>query len=155
MTQAWPPIRTHMSEHHGYEMGHAASIGLVAVLIGLPLAGLGISWIAEGQDAQQGVGLSLYTVVQMLAYSPLLSWLGLLFGIPMVYAAIRRGFGGWLVTMAIGAAVGAAILLMVVWLTMDFAGLRIVVIGAGFGAIFAGVYWLAMRLTTPELFRTP
>ena len=155
MSDRWPPIRTHIDDLRGYEMGHAASIGLAAVLIGLPLLGLGLSWLMENEADNGGSGLSVYSVAQMMAYSPLVSWMGLILGIPLVYTAIRRGFGGWLVTMAIGALVGMVVLLATVWLALEVTGLRIALIGATFGGVFAGVYWLTMRLTTPALFRRP
>jgi hypothetical protein len=155
MTQSWPAVRTHTSEHHGYEIGHAASIGLVAILIGLPSIGLGLSWLVETQAVETDGGISIYSVAQMVAYSPLVSWLGLLLGVPAVYGAIRAGYGGWLVTMAIGSVVGTIVLLASVWIMMAFTGLRIALIGAVFGAVFAGVYWMAMRLTSPTLFRGP
>ena len=155
MTRRWPAVRTHTDDLLGYEMGHAASIGLAVVLIGLPLLGLGLSWMVESLANDGGAGLVFYSIAQMLAYSPLVSWIGLILGIPLVYAAIRRGYGGWLVTMGIGALVGTVILLVAVWVTLDSTGFRVALIGATFGAFFAGVYWLAMRLTSPGLLRAP
>ena len=151
--RSWPAVRTHTDDLLGYEIGHAASIGLAVVLIGLPLLGLGLSWLFEGAASAGGAGLVFYSIAQMLAYSPLVSWIGLILGIPLVYAAIRRGYGGWLVTMAIGALVGCVVLLGAVWVALAAPGLRVALIGATFGAVFAGAYWLSMRLTSPGLLR--
>lgn len=153
MTDRWPAIRTHRPAHREYEMGHAASIGLAVVLIILPLLGLGLSWLSKAPVEEAAQGVTFYGVAQMLAYSPLVSWVGLMIGMPAVYSAIRLGYGGWLVTMAIGAIAGMIVLFVAVWFVIDFTGLRIVFIGGAFGALFAGVFWLAMRLTNPALFR--
>ncbi len=152
---SWPAIRTNGASHHQYEMGHAASIGLAIVLIGLPLLGLSVSWMIETSDTASYDGLSLYGFAQMLAYSPLLSWLGLAIGVPLVHWSIRWGFGGWLVTIAIGAICGAIVLNGAAWTTLDVVSIRIGLIGALFGGAFSAIYWLVMRLLSPVLFQAP
>lgn len=149
----WPALRTMGPGHLDYEMGHAASYALAAVLIGLPMIGLGASWMLDGNPAEMGSGLTIYSVAQMVAYSPLVSWLGLILGVPLVHTAIRKGFGGWAVALGIGGVAGAIVLSLSVWSFLSFPTVRIGLIGAGFGALFAGVYWLVMRLTAPALFR--
>lgn len=43
----------------------------------------------------------------VILFSPMLTWIGLLISVPVVWATLRLGLGGWLVFLIGGGAVGA------------------------------------------------
>ncbi len=82
----------------------------VVWLLPVPLGGLMLSsflfwgWLSEGLDRTLPFGDALANLAQtgmVVALMPMLSWLGLLPLMPMVWLALRLGFGGW-VSFALG-----------------------------------------------------
>ncbi len=148
-----PVLYTRPLSHREHDMGHAATRAIIAVLILVPLLGLGIGRLIQPASEVQASYMTGYGVAQMVGYSPLVSWLGLLLGVPCVHWSIRNGYGGWLATVSIGAVIGSAVLTACVLFMLDVISGRVAGIGAAFGFCFAAVYWGVMRWSNPALFR--
>lgn len=92
------------------------------------------------------------TVVGLfIMWTPLVSFMVLLFGVPTAIIAMRRGYGGWLVAVTCGTLFGG-----ITSVLMGFGGtIALTVLSFGIGAAIGGAYWLTARLCIPAAFQTP
>lgn len=105
-----------------------------------------------------------YSTCLHVAYSPVLSWVGLLIAAPLGALALARGWGGWLVATALFALVGI-VLLGGPSLVQALARRGVSALGEAFGAgasdaflasaIVGAAFWIGARLAALGLFRRP
>ena len=133
------------------------------------LAGVMVGLIRNADThALSSAAQVLLGIPSIIAISPLLSWSGLLFGVPLAAHAARRGWAGWLVLCVMGMVllpISLGLLLTILaGLTGHTAmrgpispgdvagGILALASLAPLGAIFGSAYWLALRLAAPQLF---
>lgn len=135
---------------HGHRLvpWHAHVIACLAVVIGLPLAGAGLIFLAGGLIDMPGMpveqlGVATFVGV-MLLYSPVFTAIGMACAIPLAWLALRQGHAGWASAALSGAILG--------YVLYTLPGGTSGVIGAGFGTLIGLVYWGVLRLSSPAAF---
>lgn len=114
----------------------------VPALLGLGLAGLGLS-LGRVTDGA-GWALALVSIGWVLAFSPLLSWVGLLALAPLFWLLLRGGRAGWASAMAAGAVASLAALAALSAFGGGMAALIVLPFGIVAALILRGVLgWLA------------
>ena len=125
--------------HHG--------LSCLAVLV-VPTA-LGFAVLSvinpESPIAENMVGEIDAAIVGIFAFfatfSFYFSWIGLLFGVPLMIWALKVGKAGWGVALLAGVLVGALI-----------SAVLSTPIALPLGGILALIYWLSLRLLVPDAF---
>lgn len=74
----------------------------------LGAAGLAVMQIA-GRVLDGGAALAFHAIALLLAFSPLLSFSGLLIAVPLASVLLRHGWFGWLPAGALGLGIGAVL----------------------------------------------
>ncbi|WP_377507731.1 hypothetical protein [Octadecabacter sp. R77987] len=137
----WPAIHTTVGgQRHLTGRIYAGLLALMLIVV--PACGVMVAvvagWMGNGLNGSGPMSV-LALVGVFLGYSPILSWAGLLIGMPLSVLAMSKGKAGWLVALAAGAIAGGLIGLL----------LQAVVVTAPFGALFGGLYWLFTRWLAP------
>lgn len=86
-------------------------------------------------------GLTIGLFASFAAFSFYFSWIGLLMGVPLAIAALKRGIAGWGMALLAGATVGQVVALV---LSMPIA--------LAMGPFLALIYWIGLRLSVPGAF---
>ncbi|MGX9350857.1 hypothetical protein ACS3QZ_06625 [Shimia sp. W99] len=142
----WPVFRTDKEAARKVFWRHHA-IACAAVLIVPSLLGyiyliLFISSETKATLSWGGVdGLTISLFASFAAFSFYFSWIGLLMGVPLAIAALKRGIAGWGMALLAGAAVGQVVALV---LSMPIA--------LAMGPFLALIYWISLRLSVPGAF---
>ena len=150
----WPIWRTDIPAARAAGLG-PHWMGVVSVLFALPILSVVVSvlasWVARYLFGAADLAQTLREVGAFFGMTPVGSWIGLLFAVPLAVLAGRRGFGGWLVAIVAGAVAG-----MIANATLGGSGKTSAVMTfASIGAVFGAAYWLTARLTVPAAFRSP
>jgi len=147
----WPPIRTNPQAVAGKELSIAFFCtwvtwiggGLIGFLLML------LVWAAQANDLPIPVR-HLSGVTNILLYSPIISWVGLLPAMLLSIWAMRKGWAGWFTAISTGATVGSIALVAIARGDVNAFPTGIVV-GSGFAAFF----WLVARIRYPKAFVYP
>ena len=137
----WPAIRTTVGGHrHLTALIYAGLLTLMLIVV--PVIGFLIAVVTSPfvDELNNNILLSqLYIVGIFVGFSPMVSWAGLLLGVPLSILAMSRGMAGWGVAAGGGTLAGA--------LTGVFLGS--VMFMATFGAGFGLLYWIFLRWLVP------
>ncbi len=139
----WPAIRTPIGGHReltALVVIKAALAGIISpALSGGALMLLGLT-LGEIFGFAGGIPKAAFGIGLVLAYSPMLSWIGMLIGVPLSIFALSRGIAGWVATLGFGGLAGA-----LVGAPIDNAPILAIA-----GMVCAGPYWLTLRWLRPQ-----
>lgn len=145
---SWPAIKT--PDHTSQTLRVLDYIlAATVVWIAIPLfAGLLAALLRQASVVTDSAwGNDLLDLLLVVFVSPVFSWFGLLVGLPMMIYAARHNFAGWATAVGFGAAVPGLLIGLVFGNIID--GFKVFIIP---GALFAGVFWLTLRLCNRAAF---
>lgn len=143
--------------------GRPLLAGTFVVLIAIPLACgavyAGISALPWADEATPGQGNVFLFLLAAFAFSPLYAGPLTLLGLPLAWAALRRGWAGWGVAAGVGAVLAGVmgVILEGGFLALAEISRAVPLVFAGFGALYGLFFWLGARLLAPraEAWRVP
>ena len=142
----WPVLRTD-KEAAGKVFWRHHAIACAAVLIVPSLLGYGYLVLLTSSEAMAtlswgGVdGLTIGLFASFAAFSFYFSWIGLMIGVPLAIASLRRGIAGWGIALLAGAVIGQLVALVLS-----------TPIALAMGPFLALIYWISLRLSAPGAF---
>jgi len=139
----WPAFRTPRGGHRELTPGVVIKAALAGIVGPALLGGVLMLFGTAFGDLFGYAGdlpIAAFGVGVIMAFSPTLSWAGMLIGVPLSLFALSRGFAGWAAALGFGGLAGALV----------GAPLSSAPILAVSGIICAGPYWLTLRWLCPQ-----